>query len=260
MRQDGQAGDPADRIWLDTHIAGCASCQVTSEEMAEAGVSYRAWAPVVPAAWLFRESVAKASEVSGADWSGVERPEGQAWTPAAGRSSRRTLLSVAGGVAVVTVLMAAFMAGTVDDALLDPLTSSETSSLTGKPAQGPREGGEDEAGVTSASASGSPEEVVTEPTGIVVPSGSGDSPAPRAESGGGSGGQPGSPAEPADTGSGTETPTPTPTPEPTPPPTTSPPPTTTPPPSTTPPSTPPTPPPGGPGPSLPPGGPGGFSN
>lgn len=70
-RQDGQQTEDA---WLDGHLAGCANCRVAAEEMAEAGVSYRAWAPVVPAAWLFREVMAKASEINGHDWSGVERP------------------------------------------------------------------------------------------------------------------------------------------------------------------------------------------
>jgi|GEM_PF-415319 len=72
-RQDGQAKG-FDSQWLDSHLALCDNCQVASEEMAEAGVSYRAWAPVLPAAWLFREVMAKASEINGHDWSGVERP------------------------------------------------------------------------------------------------------------------------------------------------------------------------------------------
>lgn len=73
-RQDGQDGFDAE--WLNVHLAGCFNCRVAGEEMAEAGVSYRAWAPVLPAAWVFREVMAKASGINGHDWSGVERPSG----------------------------------------------------------------------------------------------------------------------------------------------------------------------------------------
>ena len=72
-RQDGEVLE--DGSWLDGHLADCANCRVASEEMAEAGVSYRAWAPVLPAAGVFREVMARASEVTGHDWSEVERPD-----------------------------------------------------------------------------------------------------------------------------------------------------------------------------------------
>lgn len=81
-RQDGQGGFDAD--WLNAHLAGCSNCRIAGEEMAEAGVSYRAWAPVLPAAWIFREVMAKASEINGNDWSEVERPSG----PGGGNPSR----------------------------------------------------------------------------------------------------------------------------------------------------------------------------
>ncbi len=72
-RQDGELLD--DDGWLDAHLAECANCQVASEEMAEAGVSYRAWIPIVPAAYIFRDVMARASEITGHDWSRVERPD-----------------------------------------------------------------------------------------------------------------------------------------------------------------------------------------
>lgn len=73
-RQDGKLKDPAEVEWLTNHLATCSSCPVAAEAMAEAGVSYRAWAPVLPAAWLFRDTVAKAADLVGADWSSVTRP------------------------------------------------------------------------------------------------------------------------------------------------------------------------------------------
>jgi hypothetical protein len=80
--------------------------------MAEAGVSYRAWAPVLPAAWVFREVMARASEITGHDWSQVERApregEGGAGDAAAsgsgGSGARRAALVGAGSVLVAGLL------------------------------------------------------------------------------------------------------------------------------------------------------------
>jgi RNA polymerase sigma-70 factor (ECF subfamily) len=70
MRDDGQLeSGGGDAAWLDAHLAGCDSCRVGVEAMAEAAVSYRAWTPVAVAPWLFRETMAKAAELVGADWS-----------------------------------------------------------------------------------------------------------------------------------------------------------------------------------------------
>jgi RNA polymerase sigma factor (sigma-70 family) len=71
-RDDGQfAGDSEDATWLAAHMASCDTCRVASEAMQEAGVSYRAWIPVAVAPWLFKETMAKAAELSGSDWSEV---------------------------------------------------------------------------------------------------------------------------------------------------------------------------------------------
>lgn len=71
-RDDGQlAADTADAAWLASHMSSCHTCQVASEAMHEAGVSYRAWIPVAVAPWLFKETMAKAAELSGSDWSAV---------------------------------------------------------------------------------------------------------------------------------------------------------------------------------------------
>lgn len=71
-RDDGQlAADTADAAWLASHMSRCHTCQVASEAMQEAGVSYRAWVPVAVAPWVFEETMAKAAELSGSDWSAV---------------------------------------------------------------------------------------------------------------------------------------------------------------------------------------------
>uniref|UniRef100_UPI003563E56E sigma-70 family RNA polymerase sigma factor n=1 Tax=Paraconexibacter sp. TaxID=2949640 RepID=UPI003563E56E len=75
MRQDGQLRDAADRAWLTAHLEGCDTCAVSIDAMEEAGISYRAWTPVVPAAFLFRDTMAKAAELCGSDWSQIGRPD-----------------------------------------------------------------------------------------------------------------------------------------------------------------------------------------
>jgi RNA polymerase sigma factor (sigma-70 family) len=74
MRQDGQLKSDEDRAWLAAHIDGCDTCKVSVDAMEEAGISYRAWTPVVPAAFLFRETMAKAAELTGSDWTAIGRP------------------------------------------------------------------------------------------------------------------------------------------------------------------------------------------
>jgi RNA polymerase sigma factor (sigma-70 family) len=72
-RDDGQLNDGADAEWLSGHVAGCATCQASSESMQEAGVSYRAWLPIVPLVYLRQAAIAKAGERLGHDWSEVAR-------------------------------------------------------------------------------------------------------------------------------------------------------------------------------------------
>ena len=75
MRQDGQLSDLAEIDWLDAHVAGCPTCKVATEAMQEAGMSYRAWAPVLPVIWLWKSTAAKAAELTGSDWSDLlDRP------------------------------------------------------------------------------------------------------------------------------------------------------------------------------------------
>ena len=71
MRDDGQLTDPLELAWLDQHLAGCDTCRASVEAMHEAGVSYRSMAPIVVFAWLRQESIAKAAEHMGFDWSDV---------------------------------------------------------------------------------------------------------------------------------------------------------------------------------------------
>jgi RNA polymerase sigma-70 factor (ECF subfamily) len=76
MRRDRQLKDPEDRAWLAEHLETCETCRVAQEAMQEAGISYRAWLPILPAAWLWHATAARAAELVGADWSDIapERP------------------------------------------------------------------------------------------------------------------------------------------------------------------------------------------
>ena len=85
MRDDDQldvAGADAD--WLRRHMAGCETCRLGSEAMAEAGTSYRAWGLVPALEVLRRETIAKAAEQLGHDWSAVADRAGEAKGAAAG--------------------------------------------------------------------------------------------------------------------------------------------------------------------------------
>lgn len=70
LEQDGQLDeDSNDAGWLGEHLMHCHTCRLGRDAMQEAGVSYRAWAPIAAGPLLFRETVAQAAELVGADWS-----------------------------------------------------------------------------------------------------------------------------------------------------------------------------------------------
>jgi RNA polymerase sigma factor (sigma-70 family) len=92
MREDGQfeAGS-RDAAWLDSHLAGCERCRVGIEAMRDASSSYRAWAPVGAAPWLFRKTMANAAVLVGADWSEKLVEMGVARTPTASQPGTPSL-------------------------------------------------------------------------------------------------------------------------------------------------------------------------
>ncbi|MGB0119765.1 MAG: sigma-70 family RNA polymerase sigma factor [Solirubrobacterales bacterium] len=113
-RADGELNQPEQRIWLETHMLGCETCRLSEEAMAEAGISYRAWAPVVPAAYMFRDTLAKAATLTGSDWSGIERPvHGPAAT--ASRWSASTLAGIGAGALMLAALVMAVLASQTGD-------------------------------------------------------------------------------------------------------------------------------------------------
>jgi len=146
-RDDGQL-DPesGDAAWLNAHLSSCDTCHVATEAMREAGVSYRAWAPVAIAPALFRETMARAAGLTGSDWSEVtERrlarptPTGDLpGLPAAyrggeggvGRKRRRKAMLAVLAVLLLAAGLAAALAGELDDA-----TAPDPMPAAAKPAE-----------------------------------------------------------------------------------------------------------------------------
>jgi RNA polymerase sigma factor (sigma-70 family) len=70
LEQDRQLEEESnDAGWLEEHLMHCHTCRLGRDAMQEAGVSYRAWAPIAAGPLLFRETMAQAAELVGADWS-----------------------------------------------------------------------------------------------------------------------------------------------------------------------------------------------
>jgi RNA polymerase sigma-70 factor (ECF subfamily) len=70
FEQDRQLDEDSNEAgWLGEHLMHCRRCRLGRDAMQEAGVSYRAWAPVAAGPLLFRETMAHAAEHVGADWS-----------------------------------------------------------------------------------------------------------------------------------------------------------------------------------------------
>lgn len=118
-REDRQL-DPGDDAWLSAHLSGCETCALAIEAMAEAGVSYRAWVPVAAAPFLLRETIAKAAELTGSDWTDViERAERRRGGRGGGRlaglvSHPRVDLALA--TAATVLLLLVVLVGSAGDA------------------------------------------------------------------------------------------------------------------------------------------------
>ncbi len=204
MKQDGELADPADRGWLSTHLAGCAGCRLSSEEMAESGISYRAWAPVAPGLYLFRDTLAKAADSIGADWSGVERPGTSGAGAASGGLATsaglggRIRATVALGAALFVGILVGVTAERVADSSPDTTATIEAvSSETGNAPRGDRNGNGGGNSGNRSNQEQSPAAPSESSQPAVVPAAPPvtGSPEPTPESGGGSPGPSGKPTD-----------------------------------------------------------------
>jgi RNA polymerase sigma-70 factor (ECF subfamily) len=137
MRQDGQLGDDEERAWLTAHLGGCDTCKVSVEAIEEAGLSYRAWAPLTVVIWLRKDTIAKAAELVGADWS--EHADGAHANPPSGAHRRRARRGAAAfaGIALLTLLFVTLVIGSDDpqkasagDTVVKPAVTTTDASTT----------------------------------------------------------------------------------------------------------------------------------
>ena len=85
MVQDGEPVEEVDRVWLEEHLDECGSCKTANRLLLEIGASYRLWLPVALFAGMRTETLTRAGELVGADWSHVPTPgKGSAASSAGG--------------------------------------------------------------------------------------------------------------------------------------------------------------------------------
>jgi RNA polymerase sigma-70 factor, ECF subfamily len=145
MRQDGQLPDGEDAAWLSQHLASCETCRLSNEAMQEAGTSYRAWLPIGASPLLFKETMARAAELSGGDWTDViESRRPSAAAGAAGpvgwwrlwRAHRRRDLVIVG--LLVAVLLVVVFEAELHDEPAPPARAVPVAEETKVPAAGPQ--------------------------------------------------------------------------------------------------------------------------
>jgi RNA polymerase sigma-70 factor (ECF subfamily) len=145
MQDDGQLdADSEDGAWLADHVGGCDTCRLSREAMQEAGASYRAWVPVAAAPFLMEETMARAAELTGSDWSEAiaERVAARAaagGTGAAGGgtgvasalSRHRRRDGILASILAAVVLLVGFEVALEDDS---PPTTAEPAAADVEPA------------------------------------------------------------------------------------------------------------------------------
>ena len=153
---DGQLRDDSPEAeWLGDHLVRCDSCPLRRDAMQEAGVSYRAWLPITAGPLLFRETMAEAAELVGADWSEViARREGarSAAGPAAAAVLRhRRLDLVLMALLGLALVLVVFVGPTGDSSVIDaiepaadeePLPAEDQGAEAAKKAEKPGKGKE----------------------------------------------------------------------------------------------------------------------
>jgi RNA polymerase sigma-70 factor (ECF subfamily) len=95
--QDEQSEDAVLLDWARTHLATCETCRLSQAAMQEAGVSYRALAPIAPLLWLRHATIARAAELVGTDWSHIASPSSAAHPPTTEQASAHGSSSAAHG-------------------------------------------------------------------------------------------------------------------------------------------------------------------
>lgn len=154
-RQDRQLDPYSDEgEWLGDHLLSCDTCRLGLEAMEEAGLSYRAWVPIAAGPVLFRETMARAADLVGADWSALihrhearraaTRATGAAGGVASGpgvEAARAALLPhpridlTLSSLLAVTLLLVALVSGLGDGASLRDVVPAAEDTPAGGPAE-----------------------------------------------------------------------------------------------------------------------------
>jgi RNA polymerase sigma factor (sigma-70 family) len=134
LAQDNGLDDAARADWLGEHLAGCATCRVRVEAMAEAGAAYRLWLPLVPALWL-RGEVAKAAERTSAS---AEPPSGGRGQSADGaRMATRSASRRGARIAAAAVVTAALLIGVTAEIVNAPVHAPRAAVVAATPTPTP---------------------------------------------------------------------------------------------------------------------------
>ena len=114
MLQDGERS--ADD-WISQHLTSCHACASAREAMAEAGASYRLWAPVAAGEYLRRDTIAEAGVRLGHEWGerSARRPAVRARLARALRtpSRRRGVLAAIAAALLLLLLRPAWIVDSV---------------------------------------------------------------------------------------------------------------------------------------------------
>ena len=128
--QDGEPVEETDRVWLKKHLDECDSCKTANRMLLEVGASYRLWLPVGLLAGMRTDTLTRAGELVGADWSHVPTPgKGSAVTSAGGGASG----AAAGAVATVAAAAIAVAAVGAVTLLRNDNTSGPVDAVAKKP-------------------------------------------------------------------------------------------------------------------------------
>jgi RNA polymerase sigma factor (sigma-70 family) len=141
--QDGQPVEEADRVWLEEHLDECGSCKTANRMLLEVGASYRLWLPVALFAGMRTDTLTRAGELVGADWSHVPVPgKGAAGSSAGGGAGGGGAAAAATAAVTAAALAAAAIGGLAllrDDDPAAPVdaVAKQQPKAAEKPAQRP---------------------------------------------------------------------------------------------------------------------------
>jgi RNA polymerase sigma factor (sigma-70 family) len=134
--QDDESEDAAQLDWVRTHLAACDTCRLSQAAMQEAGISYRALAPIAPLLWLRHATIARAAEFVGADWSHIAGPSPAATVTGHPGGARLARWAIVGTVVLAVCLLLVTMTGITRDGHVSPQALLPGGAIT-QPATGP---------------------------------------------------------------------------------------------------------------------------